>query len=35
MDTPAFADPVTISIGENACTCMPGTRFFTARTRSA
>ena len=27
-------DPFTISIGENACTCMSGTRFFTAAARS-
>ena len=34
-DTPALAAAVTISIGENACTCMPGTRALTARTMSA
>ena len=27
-------DPFTISIGENACTCMCGTRCFTAAARS-
>ena len=35
IDTPALAAAVTISIGENACTCMPGTAARTARTRSA
>lgn len=34
-DTPAFAAAVTISIGEKACTCIPGTRALIARTRSA
>ena len=34
-ETPALEAPVTTSIGEKACTCMPGTRSLTARTRSA
>ena len=35
IDTPAFAAADTISIGEKAWTCMPGTAARTARTRSA
>ena len=30
IDRPGAGAPLTISIGENACTCMPGTRCFTA-----
>ncbi|SIA34625.1 Uncharacterised protein [Mycobacteroides abscessus subsp. abscessus] len=32
---PPLEAPLTISMGLKACTCMLGTRFFTARTRSA
>ena len=33
-DSPVRLEPLTISIGENACTCISGTRFFTAAARS-
>ena len=32
---PLLVTPLAISIGENACTCIDGTRALTARTRSA
>ena len=35
IDVPLLVTPLEISIGENACTCIDGTRAFTARTRSA
>ena len=35
IDSPALVAAVTTSIGLNACTCIPGTRAFTARTISA
>lgn len=35
IDMPLRVTPLAISIGENACTCIDGTRFLTARTRSA
>ncbi|COX14605.1 Uncharacterised protein [Mycobacterium tuberculosis] len=35
MLSPLLVTPLAISIGENACTCMEGTRALTARTRSA
>ena len=35
IETPALAAADTISMGEKACTCMPGTAARTARTRSA
>jgi hypothetical protein len=35
IETPAFAAADTISMGENAWTCMPGTAARTARTSSA
>ena len=34
-ESPVRLEPLTISIGENACTCIDGTRALTARTRSA
>ena len=34
MDRPVRATPLTTSIGENACTCISGTRCLTALTRS-
>ncbi len=34
IDMPVRDAPLTISIGEKACTCMPGTRSFTARAMS-
>ena len=34
VDRPVRAVPLTTSIGLNACTCMSGTRCFTALTRS-
>ncbi len=34
IDMPVRAAPLTTSIGEKACTCMPGTRAFTARAMS-
>ena len=34
IERPVRAVPLTTSIGEKACTCMPGTRLFTAVTRS-
>ncbi len=34
IDSPVRATPLTTSIGENACTCMSGTRCLTAETRS-
>ena len=33
-DSPVRVEPLTISIGENACTCISGTRCFTAAARS-
>lgn len=33
-DIPVRVAPLTTSIGEKACTCMPGTRSFTARAMS-
>ena len=33
-DRPVREDPLTISIGEKACTCICGTRVFTAAARS-
>ena len=35
IDSPVRTEPLTISIGEYAWTCMSGTRSLTARTRSA
>lgn len=35
IDSPLLVTPLAISIGENACTCIDGTRALTARTRSA
>ena len=34
IDSPVREAPLTTSIGQNACTCMPGTRAFTAAARS-
>ena len=34
IDMPVRVAPLTTSIGEKACTCMPGTRAFTARAMS-
>ena len=34
MDRPVRLAPLTISMGEKACTCMSGTRRFTAAARS-
>ncbi len=34
MESPVRDAPLTTSMGEKACTCMPGTRSFTARAMS-